>query len=172
MHAQVLLLGVAGLATTALADFFPAPTAGVVRRQDDPSACTSSAMELLTSLPTPTGELLSSLATVDTAQLTATTADCSFYSGLPESLKDDFVDYQSSLVDWFKSESSALNAFATSCADDSEVAQFTSAVNQIASVTGDSCATTETPNVAIARPTGLVAGAAAAAGFIGAVAML
>ncbi|KAI8958935.1 hypothetical protein F5Y11DRAFT_334619 [Daldinia sp. FL1419] len=118
-------------------------------------------------------------ATADTANPTVLCGATS----VPQSLSSQYSSYDKAASSWLSAHSKDLEAAATACSDsDPEVSQ---AVASISAFLGDSCGatttgagkdgaaaeTTASPGLA-ARPTGLVAGAMAAAGALGVAVLL
>jgi hypothetical protein len=142
-----------------------------------------------------------SASVTDPNPLAYVTDVCSFGSQLPSSLQSDFSSYATQVISYLSVSSSQIDAVITNClATGQEAAAYTSFVNALATHTGPLCDATSAPNSttsggvsptsstagttssaagtmsvstdAAARPTGILAGAAAAAGFLGAVALL
>ncbi|KAH9990387.1 hypothetical protein F4779DRAFT_258110 [Xylariaceae sp. FL0662B] len=158
--------------------------------------CQLSAVSLLGSVPTPTGALqsyLQSAATVSgSAAVTNPTALCQVTASLPQSLSADYSSYDSAASSWYSQHVSDLSALASSCSNDlpvdpktiSAILSYATASNPCSGVatasptSGDGAsdaASSSTSSISVggaARPTGIVAGAVAAAGFLGAAAML
>lgn len=220
MHNQVLLsAALAGLASTVGATYNHAAAnqlrdlsapAHVVARQASESGssdCTASAVKLIGSLPTPTGELLSYYETAsglpeitETAVPTNLASACSSLATamvVPSSLSAPLSQYESSLLGWYSSHTSDINAVMSACTSDPVFAMAESLLAQVtkepacmsllggatgalptptptgAGTGSDGAAQTSSPaKAAAAKPTAMVAGAVAGAAFLGAVAML
>ncbi|KAF3066527.1 hypothetical protein GL218_09039 [Daldinia childiae] len=85
---------------------------------------------------------------------------------VPQSLSSQYSSYDQAASSWLSKHSSDLQAAATKCGGSD--AQVSEAVASISAFLGDTCgaSTTASPGLA-ARPTGMVAGAMAAAGALG-----
>ncbi|KAI0173348.1 hypothetical protein GGR52DRAFT_382356 [Hypoxylon sp. FL1284] len=133
------------------------------RADEDASACASSAMALVTEIPLPSDDLLSYLATA-----TATDA-CDFSSHIPQSLSSEYSAYDKSASSWISQHTDELSEFATKCGDSGDVSSLNAAISSFTAGAGVCSSPTSGP---AARATGFVAGAVAAAGFLGAAAAL
>ncbi|KAI0130506.1 hypothetical protein BJ170DRAFT_316981 [Xylariales sp. AK1849] len=170
---------------------------GVAIRQEGAS-CTVSAASILSSVPTPSADLSSYIVSY-AATATDVTQACAVTSNLPSSLQSAFSSYDSQVSSWYSAEKSDIDALVSSCSTD-PLAQTISSVTSLLNVytasgcdalTGATTGTTKptttgttkstttggiaastSPSSAGAKPTGVYAGAAAAAGFLGAVALM
>ncbi|CAJ2509092.1 Uu.00g141180.m01.CDS01 [Anthostomella pinea] len=179
MHAHQLLVTAAAVATVALGQMLPQATQFVARQVSD--ECIEQATSLASDMPNLTGELAASYTQYSRAHPTGvlggTTWICSFATALPSSLRDDFAGYASGLVSFASKDKSQIIDFYTSCVDTNptDAPSISSDINGLATATnlcGITNSPTSSPNAAMPKPTGLVAGAAAAAALIGGVAML
>lgn len=138
--------------------------------------CQSAAIQLLTGVPVPSAELIDAMGSfVATATVTGSDAACALQTGLPESLRDDYSSWDSSLSSWYSEQSSVIESIATACVTDSQAAaSITQLLDTLASYTAGECPGSESTGGAVPKPTGgvLAGAAAAAAGFLGAMAIL
>ncbi|KAK8023642.1 hypothetical protein PG993_011708 [Apiospora rasikravindrae] len=166
------------------------------------SDCAESAMKLFNELPQPTGALLSYYESATAAEMTGTAVPTNLgqvcasaaSESIPSSLSAPLSSYESTLVGWYSSHTSDIAQLMSVCSADPILSSAESLLDQItkepacssllasatgalasptASGSGAGAAQTSTPAKAAApKPTAMVAGAVAAAGFLGAVAML
>ncbi|KAI2462760.1 hypothetical protein F4781DRAFT_438151 [Annulohypoxylon bovei var. microspora] len=164
--------------------------------------CLVPGFQLLESgLPAPSnsalGSFVASVASLNTAQLATDpcAAATSLASALPSSLRSDAASYQSQLASFvsaFASNVSSVYAECTPLSASASIsgvgfspAEITDSLNLVTAFADSSCvrlagakATAagaggdKSKNAAVARPTGVIAGAAAAVGVMGAVALL
>ncbi|KAI6085489.1 hypothetical protein F4821DRAFT_150386 [Hypoxylon rubiginosum] len=169
-------LALIGLASTALATFSPQAlknlrdlhqehvvvevreVAGRAPATADATACASSALSLITDVPLPSDDLVSYLATASATDV------CQLSKDIPQSLSAEYSSYDQEASSWLSQHSSEIQAFATSCQDAEDVATINSVISALASNTAGCSVST---GIA-ARPTGVIAGAVAAAGLLGA----
>jgi hypothetical protein len=122
---------------------------------------------------------------------------CAIATALPSSLLPEFQTFASELLSFGKAHSSELIAYITDCVPEEEVASSSSYINYVFTATGNICQETPAPTpggasngtyptatsapsssttliltAAAARPTGVLLGAAAVGGVLGAAAML
>ncbi|KAI5861669.1 hypothetical protein GGS23DRAFT_598442 [Durotheca rogersii] len=154
--------------------------------------CVSSYFSLATSVPQPPDDLLSFLeAEAYTIEPTDTAALCALTSALPASLSSAVSSYERAGSSWLSQHSSEVFDLASRCADDQAASSISDAFD-LALQTLDPCgsSTPATPTGAaennnndaapansvstggVAHPTGVIAGAMAAAGLLGAAIML
>ncbi|KAI2640795.1 hypothetical protein GGS26DRAFT_177994 [Hypomontagnella submonticulosa] len=162
-----------------------------------PIECTTSLLSIITDIPTPPPKVESYLSQfASTADLTDPAVICEV-TKVPESVSADYSSYDQAASSWFNKHNSEIDALASKCAGDEYVASIDQAVSALNIYIGNGCsgtlgapgATTTTgtgsgstagasaastsPSTALAaRPTGIVAGAVAAAGVLGAAALL
>ncbi|KAI0007088.1 hypothetical protein F4779DRAFT_527146 [Xylariaceae sp. FL0662B] len=179
MHAQTIIFTVAGLATTVLGQ--------------GNTACLSTLGSFFTAIPLPTNsdlsKFLSSYLPSNSALLE--TNPCAIATAIPTSLSSAASAYQAQISSFANTQGPAISALATGCgAGPVAPSEFTGAVALVTALGGDSCFTAKaagktgspgsdgspnssgTANAAMPKPTGVIAGAAAAAGFLGAIALL
>ncbi|KAK9420787.1 hypothetical protein SUNI508_00878 [Seiridium unicorne] len=197
-----LVVAVAGLTSTAVATYHPEALRGLqnikpgVAVRQEGVKCTASLVSLAASVPTPSPELSSALQQyVSTAAVTNPTAVCAVTTAFPSSLSSQYSSYDSAVSSWYNKESSDIDALISSCSTESNVQTIASVVSLFSaydsvcasatssgasSSTGSATAptgsgatsSTSSSTAGAPKQTGMVAGAMAAAGFIGAVAML
>ncbi|OTA97479.1 hypothetical protein M434DRAFT_391940 [Hypoxylon sp. CO27-5] len=134
--------------------------------------CTSSALSIITDAPTPSSALEAYFESfVSTADLANPSILCQVTQSIPQSLSAEYSAFDQQASSWFSKHSSEINALATKCVDNEEAATVSQAVAALEAYIGNGCSGTPSPGLA-ARPTGLIAGAVAAAGVLGAAVML
>ncbi|KAI1409043.1 hypothetical protein F5Y13DRAFT_171049 [Hypoxylon sp. FL1857] len=134
--------------------------------------CTSSAFSLITAAPTPPPALESYFDSfLSTADLTNPSILCQASQDVPQSLSADFSSYDQQASSWLNAHTSQINDLASKCAGDSNAPVVSSAVSVLEAYISNGCHGTGSPGLA-ARPTGMVAGAVAAAGMLGVAVML
>ncbi|KAI1870980.1 hypothetical protein JX265_006020 [Neoarthrinium moseri] len=201
MYAESILVALVGFASTASAAYDPRALNGIqnlkpgVAVRQEGTACTASALSIAASIPTPTGELLSLLSSyAATADVTNPTQACEITAAIPSSLSSQYSSYDSAVSSWYDGESSNIADLISKCSSDPLAQTISSAIGDLNAYTASGCSgltatgtqsvqsetgsassvpSTTTPATAgVPKPTAAIAGAAAAAGFIGAVAML
>ncbi|KAI0135015.1 hypothetical protein F4814DRAFT_6820 [Daldinia grandis] len=141
--------------------------------------CVSALEPLGSDVPDVPAELLSYMASfAATADTSNPTILCEA-TQVPQSLSSQYSSYDQAASSWLSKHSSDLEAAATKCGGGD--AQVSEAIASISAFLGDSCGassgagnagpTTASPGLA-ARPTGMVAGAMAAAGALGVAVLL
>ncbi|KAI2614020.1 uncharacterized protein GGS25DRAFT_469995 [Hypoxylon fragiforme] len=150
-------------------------------------ACASSALAIITDAPEPPDNLLSYFSSwAQTADLTDPAALCAVTADVPQSLSSDYSAYDQQASSWFAKHSSDVAALASQCGDTEDAASVSQIVYALSAYVGSNCTGTlstgtatgtaagasSTQTGAAARPTGFVAGAMAAAGFLGVAAAL
>ncbi|OTB14156.1 hypothetical protein K445DRAFT_319343 [Daldinia sp. EC12] len=139
-----------------------------------PNAECESALEPLgADVPTPAPALFDYMESfMSTADISDPTVLCDAASQVPQSLSSQYSEFDQAASTWLSKHSSELEVAATKCSSDD--ASVNQAVESIKYFLNDGCgaaSTTATPGLA-ARPTGMVAGAVAAAGALGVAALL
>lgn len=205
MRTSILAAALAGLLSTARANIMDLKP-GVAARATG-ADCTSAALSILASLPTPTGELFSALSSyVVTADIADPTALCAASQALPASLTSQFTVWEGQVSSWYSSESSQISAVVSSCTSDPIVQTVAFATSELQAYAASGCSglvgagstTTSTSTTggtatatvtkgtsttgrstgtavstaAATKPTGVLAGACAVAGFLGAVVIM
>ncbi|KAL7627987.1 hypothetical protein AAE478_002183 [Parahypoxylon ruwenzoriense] len=193
MRLQTTAFIVAGLAASAQAQNLLSDINNIVNG----SSCVSSLGSLDKNLPTPANsDLVTFFQTYWASHTALETDSCAIMSALPTSLTSAAASYESQLSSYASAHASVVASVVSACitgfpssiqsAITSAAAEYTGytvtpcfpAASGTGSGTGTGVqgaaetASTVSPNAALPRPTGVVAGAAAVAGFIGAVALL
>ncbi|KAI1077101.1 hypothetical protein F5B20DRAFT_583592 [Whalleya microplaca] len=173
MRAQTVIFTVAGLATAALGQ--------------GNTACFSTFTSFLSAVPQPTNSDLSKFISsyVPANSVLLETNPCAVATAVPTSLSREASAYQAQVASFVNMQSAAISAIATGCGPDLVQPSIVSgAVALVTALGQDSCfaskapsetaspKSSNTPNVAMPKPTGVMTGAAVAAGFLGAVVML
>ncbi|KAI0377995.1 hypothetical protein F5Y04DRAFT_262736 [Hypomontagnella monticulosa] len=165
-----------------------------------PLECTTSLVSIITDVPTPPANVESYLSQFGaTADLTNPAVLCEV-TKVPASISADYSSYDQAASSWFNKHSSEIDALASKCAGDEYVASVEQAMSALNIYIGNGCSGTlgapgatttsaggsgdasggasgnaqsTSPSTALAaRPTGMVAGAVAAAGVLGAAVLL
>ncbi|KAI0833960.1 hypothetical protein F5Y06DRAFT_290164 [Hypoxylon sp. FL0890] len=133
--------------------------------------CLSSASALTTDAPTPAAALESYFeGFVATANLSNPSILCQLTQSVPQSLSADYSSFDQQASSWFSKHSSEINALTSKCVS-GDAASVSQALSTLEAYLGNQCSSTPSRGIA-ARPTGMVAGAVAAAGVLGVAAML
>ncbi|KAI1445290.1 hypothetical protein F5Y02DRAFT_386644 [Annulohypoxylon stygium] len=139
---------------------------------DVSSACLSSAEAIITDAPTPNDNLISFfMSFANTADFSNPSALCQLTAAVPSSLSADYSSYDQQASSWLSAKSSSITALASQCADSEGAASISQVVSALEIYVAEGCTSSVSKGLA-ARPTGLVAGAVAAAGVLGAAAVL
>ncbi|KAI0148228.1 hypothetical protein F4776DRAFT_305735 [Hypoxylon sp. NC0597] len=134
--------------------------------------CTSSALAIISDAPTPSSALETYFESfVSTADLSNPSILCQVTQGIPQSLSAEYSSFDQQASSWFSKHSSEINDLATKCVDNEDAASVSQVVSALEAYLGNGCSGTASPGLA-ARPTGMIAGAVAAAGVLGAAVML
>ncbi|KAL7629669.1 hypothetical protein AAE478_001192 [Parahypoxylon ruwenzoriense] len=150
--------------------------------------CTASILSLVTGAPQPPDDLLSFYATAATTiDPSDTSAMCAMTSSMPQSLASVFSSYENAGSSWFSEHSSEIQAIISKCGDNDNVSYLEQAASDFEAGNGCGAASATTTSSSdasgsnggssvsqggVARPTGAVAAAVAAAAFLGAAVML
>ncbi|KAI1103912.1 hypothetical protein F4804DRAFT_308874 [Jackrogersella minutella] len=143
------------------------PQATSTGDSDSNSQCTSSALAIITDAPAPPAGLESYFESfVSTADLTNPSILCQITQGVPSSLSADYSSYDQQASSWFDKHSSDIQALASKCVDSEDAASVSQVVSALEAYAGNGCSGSVSHGLA-ARPTGMIAGAVAAAGVWG-----
>ncbi|XDG09970.1 hypothetical protein ABKA04_009585 [Annulohypoxylon sp. FPYF3050] len=184
------VVAILGLASTALATYSPEALKSLrnlrmehvvveVREaqssssdDDVSSSCLSSAEAIITDAPMPNDNLISFfMSFANTADFSNPSALCQLTAAVPSSLSADYSSYDQQASSWLSAKSSSITALASQCADSEGAASISQVVSALEIYVAEGCTSSVSKGLA-ARPTGLVAGAVAAAGVLGAAAVL
>ncbi|KAI1205891.1 uncharacterized protein F4807DRAFT_464353 [Annulohypoxylon truncatum] len=137
------------------------------------SSCSSSAEAIITDAPQPPASLESFFASfAATADLTNPSVLCQITAAVPSSLTAAYSSYDQQASSWFSAHSSDIDALVSKCVGEDGAASISQALSALDVYAAGSCTGSVSKGLA-ARPTGVVAGAAvAAAGVLGAAAVL
>lgn len=134
--------------------------------------CTSSALAIISDAPRPSPALGTYLESyVLTADLANPSFLCQITQSVPQSLSAEYSSFDQQASSWFSRHSSEIVDIATKCAGNEPAASVTQAISILEAFVGNGCSGTASPGQA-SRPTGVIAGAVAAAGVLGVAAML
>ncbi|KAI1397375.1 hypothetical protein F4819DRAFT_86386 [Hypoxylon fuscum] len=147
--------------------------------------CTASALSIITDAPTPPSNLVSYFESfVSTADLSNPSVLCQITQNIPQSVSSDYSSYDQQASSWFSKHSSEIQDLASKCGDNENAASVSQVVSALDAYAGASCTSSlgslgasatgaanggsSVSTALAARPTGIIAGAVAAAGFLGA----
>ncbi|KAI1498828.1 hypothetical protein F5X99DRAFT_411655 [Biscogniauxia marginata] len=179
MYTQIAL-AFFGLASTAAATYsphqlsnlrslHPDPVSPVQARQDNSNsddgntldpACTTSALSILSSIPTPASDLSDFLATFGASASASAPSDpavlCSVTAALPSSLQAPYSSYDAAASSWYGSNSEGIQGLLTSCGGGELGAYVTQVVSALQAYTAAGCSgTLSTPAATFPVPGGL-----------------
>lgn len=136
---------------------------------DNIAGCTDAA-KLITEAPMPTGDLLKAILSIGNDG-DVSGDGCAMTSELPESLSDDWEDYQSSAMSWYSENEDKVSKAISSCSiDPSVIAQITGCAAPTGSAGAEGSDDSDDDDSAASRVGGIAAAIAGAA--VGAVAVL
>ncbi|KAI1134454.1 hypothetical protein F5Y05DRAFT_417095 [Hypoxylon sp. FL0543] len=138
--------------------------------------CMSSASAIITDAPTPASGLLSYFQTfASTADLSNPSLFCQVTQNVPQSLSANYSSFDQQASSWFSKHSSDIAGLASKCGDNEDAASVSQVVSALDVYVANGCSSSSSSSVShglAARPTGMVAGAMAAAGVMGVAAVL
>ncbi|KAI1382452.1 hypothetical protein F4677DRAFT_401947 [Hypoxylon crocopeplum] len=162
-----------------------AETTGTATESAGVLECASSALNIITDAPEPPAALQSYIVSfASTADPNDASALCQITKDMPASLTSAYSSYNSAASSWLVQHSSEIDAFGSKCGDAEGAATAQGIFSSLDSYASGVCAgaTDASPTAAgasssvstglAARPTGMVAGAVAAAGLFGVAAVL
>ncbi|KAI2472370.1 hypothetical protein F4781DRAFT_383432 [Annulohypoxylon bovei var. microspora] len=139
---------------------------------DSDTQCASSAEAIITDAPTPPADLESYFVSfAATADLSNPSILCQITAGVPSSLSAEYSSYDQQASSWFSKHSSDIAGLVSKCAGEEDAASVAQVVTALSAYAADGCSGSVSKARA-ARPTGMIAGAVAAAGVLGAAAVL
>ncbi|KAI1089076.1 hypothetical protein F5B19DRAFT_468662 [Rostrohypoxylon terebratum] len=151
------------------------------------SACSSSAEAIITDAPTPPANLETFfMSFVETVDFEDSSVLCQLTAAVPSSLSVAYSSYDQQASSWLSAKSGSISALASQCADSEGAASIAQVVTALevyvaagctgaassGTSSGAGASTSSVSKALAARPTGIFAGAVAAAGVLGAAAML